>query len=140
MTSPLHVMENLECADRSLVGSFSKMDEEVIRRVQDAFHQICPIPCTDCKYCLPCPHGVMIPGNFEIFNRGIMLDNLKSTKYKYEEMDADERASACQHCHECEDKCPQSIPISDWMSYIHEVLGDNRPYSCEEQPAQTRTS
>jgi len=140
MTSTLQVKENLECADRSKVGSFSKLEGEVIRSVQDAFYQICPIPCTNCQYCMPCPHGVNIPLNFEVFNRGIMLDDIKSMKYTYGELDAAERASACQHCHDCEDKCPQRIPISDWMSYIHEVLGESRIYSCEEQPPRTRTS
>ena len=140
MTSPVHVKENLECAERSEVGSFSKSEGEVIRRVQDAFHQICPIPCTDCQYCLPCLYGILIPQNFDIFNRGVMLDKLNSIIYNYKELDEGARASACQHCHECEDKCPQRIPISDWMSYIQEVLGENRTYSCEEQPPQTRTN
>ncbi len=140
MSSLLQVKENLECANRSKVGSFSKLEEEVIHKVQDAFYKICPIPCTNCQYCMPCPHGVNIPLNFDIFNRGIMLDDIKSIKYKYQELDAAERASACQQCHDCEEKCPQRIPISDWMSYIHQVLGENRTYSCEEQPSQTRTS
>jgi len=39
-----------------------------------------------------------------------------------------ERASACKDCNECEDKCPQSIPISEWMPRVHAVLGEGQPY------------
>lgn len=30
-------------------------------------------------------------------------------------------------CGECEEKCPQSIPISAWMPIIHQVLGGGKP-------------
>ena len=30
--------------------------------------------CTACRYCMPCPAGVDIPGNFAIWNEGSMYD------------------------------------------------------------------
>ncbi len=33
-------------------------------------------------------------------------------------------------------RCPQRIPISDWMAYIHHVLGEGGPYSPAERPQQ----
>lgn len=27
------------------------------------------IPCTDCKYCMPCPYGIDIPANFLHYNK-----------------------------------------------------------------------
>ncbi len=39
--------------------------------------------------------------------------------------------SACIQCRECEELCPQSILISEWMPIVHEVLGEGRPYICE---------
>ena len=45
-------------------------------------------------------------------------------------LDEEKRASACIACLECEDQCPQSIPISEWMVHVHEVLGDGAPYVC----------
>jgi predicted aldo/keto reductase-like oxidoreductase len=32
----------------------------------------------------------------------------------------DKKGSLCVVCQECEEKCPQDIPIADWMSRIHE--------------------
>jgi predicted aldo/keto reductase-like oxidoreductase len=39
-----------------------------------------------------------------------------------------ERTSACVACQECEEKCPQGIPISDWMPIVHQVLGEGTSY------------
>jgi len=40
----------------------------------------------------------------------------------------DARASSCVQCHECEPKCPQQIPISEWMTQVHQVLGEGQSY------------
>lgn len=37
-------------------------------------------------------------------------------------------ADACIQYRECEEKCPQNIPVSEWMLVVHEVLGEGRPY------------
>ena len=34
------------------------------------------IPCNDCKYCMPCPYGVDIPGIFAHYNRCINEGNV----------------------------------------------------------------
>jgi predicted aldo/keto reductase-like oxidoreductase len=34
----------------------------------------------------------------------------------------------CIHCRECESKCPQQIPISEWMPVVHAVLGEGQSY------------
>jgi predicted aldo/keto reductase-like oxidoreductase len=45
-------------------------------------------------------------------------------------MPEEQRAGACIQCRECEDKCPQSIPISEWMVVVHKVLGEEKPFVC----------
>ena len=44
------------------------------------------------------------------------------------------QASKCIQCRECESKCPQSIPISEWMPVVHQVLGEGQPYDAGPQP------
>ena len=79
------------------------------------------IPCTRCNYCLPCPEGVDIPRILKIYNDGIMYDKIETSKEDYNLwVPADAKADNCVVCGECEEQCPQDIPISDWMAQIHQ--------------------
>ncbi len=90
--------------------------------------------CTQCSYCMPCPNGVDIPENFSILNNGAMYDKLADARRRYAEMAEGARASACQACRQCEDQCPQSIPISEWMPLVHSVLGEGADYDPSRRP------
>ena len=80
------------------------------------YEELCPIPCTDCKYCLPCPSGVNIPGVFEIYNDLVMYGDEARAQMVYSWLEEDERANLCIECGECLEKCPQSIEIPDWLA------------------------
>ena len=72
---------------------------------------------------MPCPNNVDIPKNFTLYNDAIIHDDLKSASEKYNNFfDKNKRADACIQCRECEEKCPQKIPISEWMTKIHKEL------------------
>ena len=77
---------------------------------------------------MPCPNGVDIPRNFAAFNNGVMYNAFEDARRRYLRAPQDGRASACIQCRECEEKCPQDIPISEWMHLVHEVLGERRAY------------
>ena len=128
MSTMQHVEENLASADRAAVGSFTPADQAIISRTRDKYREICPVPCTRCRYCMPCPNGVNIPYIFEIFNKGAMLDMWSSARFRYGNVPEGERASACIDCGACEEKCPQAIPISDWMPYIQDILATEKAY------------
>ena len=53
---------NLESAGRSRPGSSADQELALYDLVREEYKMRCPIPCTDCKYCSPCPSGVNIPG------------------------------------------------------------------------------
>ena len=42
--------------------------------------------------------------------------------------DEAQKAANCIQCGECVPKCPQNIPISDWMPVIEDVLSNGQPY------------
>ena len=70
------------------------------------------IPCTDCKYCAPCPIEIPIFDIFGIYNEEFVNNkNLSEFKKKYKEIDTDKNAAACIECGMCEPLCPQNIPI-----------------------------
>jgi predicted aldo/keto reductase-like oxidoreductase len=123
MSAPEQVQQNLASASRSGVGALSPAERDLVARVQAAYKGLDSIPCTKCQYCMPCPNGVNIPRNFELYNQVAVYGNagLAKSLYNYH-MPEGERASACIACGECEEKCPQQIEISDWMDRVHETL------------------
>jgi hypothetical protein len=124
MSAMKQVEQNLASARASAVGSLSANELATIRRAQEAYWKYCPVPCTRCGYCLPCPQGVDIPKNFELYNDALVLgrNSARLNRNLYAQLEAERRAEQCVQCRECEEKCPQSIPISEWMPKVHEAL------------------
>jgi predicted aldo/keto reductase-like oxidoreductase len=131
MSAMQQVEENVASADISGIGSLTTEELVLFDRVREKYRDLCPIPCTQCGYCMPCPNGVDIPRNFAVYNEGVMYDKPGHSRNEYNNWIPEEaRASVCIQCRECEEKCPQSIPVSEWMPIVHEVLGEGKPYVC----------
>ena len=129
MSTMQQVEENLVYASRSGINTLSEDELILIANVREKLKQLNPIPCTKCEYCLPCPNGVNIPRNFDVYNQGAMFFDHDNARRAYTQwIPEDARASQCIQCQECEDKCPQKIVISEWLPIVEEVLGLNRPY------------
>lgn len=98
-------------------ADFKPMDEHDIHKMlqaADIMRQKIQVPCTACRYCMPCPYGIDIPGNFSRYNDAFIYGEVAKSKQRYLEwMDASERASACVSCQACVSKCPQHILIPD---------------------------
>ena len=138
MSTMDQVIENVELAGSAGVGTLSPEELALYDQVRATYQRLTAIPCTRCGYCMPCPQGVDIPGNFETYNGAIMYDKPDDArgyyawqKRAFEELgqfDHDVRAEQCIQCGACEEKCPQSIPISQWMPIVHRALGENGPF------------
>jgi predicted aldo/keto reductase-like oxidoreductase len=135
MSAMAHVEENVASAARSGVGLLGEEDLALVEQVCQQYEALCPIPCTSCGYCMPCPNGVDIPRVFSTFNNGVMYNAFDEARHRYARMAEESRASACIACQDCEDLCPQEIPISEWMVVVEEVLGEGRAYEACELPA-----
>ena len=123
MNSMEQLDENLAAAETLSVQPMSAKDTELIGRVKTEFLKRAAVPCTKCGYCLPCPQGVNIPGVLELYNNGVIYNDMSSSKFIYGRFfEESERASACTQCGQCEEKCPQSIEISKLMPIVHEKL------------------
>jgi predicted aldo/keto reductase-like oxidoreductase len=110
-------------ADRSRPGLLTPDELELVGRVRDLYRELSPIPCTSCRYCMPCPEGVAIPDVFDLYNDAHMYDNLPRQQMAYRVFFSDEeRADACTACGECEVKCPQGIAIPAWMEKAQAFL------------------
>jgi hypothetical protein len=136
MGSQQMVDENCASADRSGIGLLSTEEEQVIAELAAVYRRQILVPCTACRYCMPCPAGVNIPQNFALLNNVSLEKSLLRrwmARRKYgkltgaaDQADADDpngNASLCIRCGACLDKCPQGIAIPDELEKVHAVLG-----------------
>ncbi len=103
----------------------SEAELALVARAQEEYARLVPIACTACGYCQPCPHDIDIPGVFSLYNSAQALGGTPVTlnRILYSQIPADRRADACVECGECEDQCPQQLPIREWLPKVHEFLG-----------------
>jgi predicted aldo/keto reductase-like oxidoreductase len=128
MNTLQQVEENLASAARSGLGTLTPGELALIDRVKQAYRELCAIPCTDCRYCQPCPNGVAISRIFAIYNEAIMYNALERSQMVYEQwMREDERADCCLACGECESACPQGIEIIEWLKKADRYLTAEKP-------------
>jgi predicted aldo/keto reductase-like oxidoreductase len=100
------------------------MDEEelaLIEQVRQAYLKGIKIPCTGCEYCLPCPQRVSIPRIFDLVNSAFMYMSEKDSKNNYQRFIVNDGndASKCVECGQCENVCPQNIPIMQKLKIAH---------------------
>ena len=103
------------------------MDEEelaLIEQVRQAYLKGIKIPCTGCEYCLPCPQRVSIPRIFDLVNSAFMYMSEKDSKNNYQRFIVNDGndASKCVECGQCENVCPQNIPIMQKLKESHIFL------------------
>jgi hypothetical protein len=115
MSSMQHVVENIDSANRSGPNTLTVEELSLIDQVREEYIKLNPIQCTGCKYCIPCPNGVDIPKIFSFYNNAVVYDGAKRIKFFYSKIPKEEKADNCIECKECEEKCPQDVPISEWM-------------------------
>ena len=124
MSTMEQVQENMAAAERSEVGKFNQADLNLFERVREAYKNLYPIPCTGCRYCMPCPNDVAIPSIFEIYNDGVAYNVANWGRGRYIDSLLDgRRGDSCVQCNICVDACPQKIDIPDWLEKIHALLG-----------------
>jgi len=126
MSTMEQVDENLVSASHSGVGTLAAEELTLVDRVREAYRALCAIPCTSCKYCLPCPSGVDIPEVFSIYNDLLMYGDENRSRMFYSWLDDKTRADKCAECGECLDKCPQHVEIPEWLKKAHEVLSQKQ--------------
>ena len=96
------------------------------------------IPCNDCKYCMPCPYGLDIPGVLLHFNKCINAGNMPSSSQDAGYRKARQaflvgydrsvprlrQADHCIGCGQCNPHCPQGIDIPAQMQRIDRFVED----------------
>ena len=102
--------------------NFKPLSEEESRTIEDIVALIkgrVQNGCTGCRYCMPCPAGVDIPGNFRVWNTYHMYQNYNMVKGSWENGLGDEKqARNCVKCGKCEKACPQKLHIREDLEKV----------------------
>ena len=128
--SGMSSMEQVEDNLRTF-GDFkplSEAEQTTIREVVELMNSRIQNGCTGCRYCMPCPAGVNIPGSFGCWNRYHMYQNYNVVKHHWENDLGDaQQPKNCIKCGKCEQACPQHLHIREDLERAQADL-DARQY------------
>lgn len=103
--------------------ALSSKEEETVDEIVALIRSRVQNGCTGCGYCMPCPAGVDIPGNFRAWNTYHMYQNYNMVKGSWERgLGEAKQARNCIKCGKCESVCPQKLCIRDDLAKVQEDL------------------
>ena len=135
--SGMSYMEHLQDNIRTYSPLKPLTEEELqfLKETADLMIQYPTIPCTDCKYCMPCPYGIDIPGILwhynKCLNEGYIVnegnkeyrDARKAFLVGYDRSVPKLRqANHCIGCEKCIPLCPQRINIPQKLHLIDDYV------------------
>ena len=125
MNSLAMVEENVRIASEAAVGAFSAEDRAFLQRILDIIREKEKVGCTGCRYCMPCPKGVDIPGYFSSYNLMYTESKVSGWRHFFQAVALSAEpafASQCIKCGKCEKHCPQGIPIREKLQEADRAL------------------
>lgn len=134
MTYMEHLVDNCKT-----FNGFHPMDDDekaFMEEMAVLMREYPTIPCTNCKYCMPCPYGIDIPTIFAHYNQqindGSVPQNSAQKDYRrlrkqflttYDKaVPTLRQADHCIGCGQCQEKCPQSIRIPNELQRIDRYI------------------
>lgn len=136
MSTMEHVIDNI-----NTFTDFKPLDRNellVVNKALSVFKEVKPEPCTACRYCMPCPYGVDIPGVIDVYNKNLGTFNVPNLNSPRDEefkrkkrvflnsytnhIDHKAKAHRCINCSKCVDLCPQDIDIPKFMRKMDNLV------------------
>jgi Predicted oxidoreductases of the aldo/keto reductase family len=125
MNSLQMVAENCKTADDMKAGTLTEEDFSLLNKVKNAINEKEKVGCTGCRYCMPCPKGVDIPGTFACWNT-MYTEGKSSGRFQFAQTVGLTKDPAfvtqCVSCGKCEQHCPQSIHIREKLKEADKEL------------------
>jgi len=123
MNTVSQIEENVKIVSNAQANSISKKDLEIVDTARKVYLKSFDIPCTQCKYCMPCPYGVDIPTCFDLYNKKHLFKQTMHAYIMYAQMingtlGTYKSPSQCIKCGVCETKCPQNIKIIEKLKLV----------------------
>ena len=108
--------ENLRIFDTVEPGIMDEEELQLMDNVREAYLSRTKIGCTGCRYCMPCPNGVNIPGIFSAWNNHSLYNTALKNDWDLKQIrEKDSGADRCVSCGACEAACPQHLGIIDGL-------------------------
>ena len=126
MNSVHMVEENCHSASEAQIGEFGEKEKQLLQNAVAAINRGMKVGCTGCRYCMPCPKGVDIPGTFAAYNRFAGDSRLSGLRdyFMCTALRRDSTSPAnCVGCGKCESHCPQMIPIREQLKKARRAMG-----------------
>lgn len=115
--------DNLNIFSTIVPDRMTKEELGLVARVKESYQSKIKVGCTRCGYCVPCPAGVAIPDVFHQYNNAFIFNALEDNRRSYGNLvRGGKDASLCVQCGNCEEACPQNIPIIDQLVQADLVL------------------
>jgi len=126
MSNEAQLIENVNLTDKYGINSLSDKQHELIEKARDIITKNIKVPCTQCRYCMPCPSGVEIPGCFISYNEKYSYRTKNPTIVYVQNTNSfgskPGNAAKCTNCGICVAKCPQSIDIPKELNVIRKEM------------------
>ena len=125
MNSLEMVEENCRTASEAAAGHLTEEDFATLEVVKAKIREKEKVGCTGCRYCMPCPKGVDIPGIFRCYNT-MFTESKSQGRFQFAQTVGLTKepafASQCVKCGKCEKHCPQGIPIREKLVEADKAL------------------
>jgi len=123
MSSLHQVKENIAFASNEHVNTLTPSEIRLYAQAKEFYLGRTKVNCTQCGYCMPCPQKIPISYILELYNDACMYDAVGDSQRMYKVfVKPENRADQCTECGECEEKCPQHIPIVDVLKEAQRLL------------------
>lgn len=127
MNSEEMVKENIRVASEAQPGHLTGEDLAMVETIKGIIREQEKVGCTGCRYCMPCPKGVDIPGIFHYYNL-MYMEKKAPARFEFARNVGLRKepgfATQCVGCGLCESHCPQHLPI---RQKLKEADRDLRP-------------
>ena len=134
MTYMEHLQDNIRTF--SPLEPLTDDDKDFLEETAQLLLKFPTIACNDCKYCMPCPYGLDIPGIFVHYNKCVNEGNVPKSRQDENYRRARQaflvgydrsvprlrQAAHCIGCNQCVVHCPQNIRIPQEMQRIDQYV------------------
>jgi predicted aldo/keto reductase-like oxidoreductase len=117
MSNEQQLSDNLDTFEN--FKALDEIEQNAVVNAAEALKTKVKNGCTGCAYCMPCPFGVDIPGNFRVWNEFGMYQNEGEVRWFWANGIQDgAKAKNCAECGQCEEACPQKLSIREDLKKV----------------------